>query len=233
MKIKKENILVIIPAYNEMDSIMATVRSVMSSGYSYIVVNDGSTDATLDICRENRFNVLNLPHNLGIGGAVQAGHKYALRNNYLVDIQVDGDGQHDPSFIWGLVKEIEDGADLVIGSRFLKNDQGFRSTPLRRIGINWIKTLIHLLTGAKVTDPTSGFRACGVKAIKMFSEEYPSDYPEPESIVSALENGLDVRELPVVMNERQGGVSSISGFSSIYYMITVTLAIIIEKIYKK
>lgn len=220
-------VLVIVPAYNEQDCIVETVRRIKETGYDYVVVNDGSKDNTLKLCRENGINVLDLPQNLGIGGAVQAGHKYAQHYGYDIDVQVDGDGQHDPSYIPQLVKMIEDGADLAIGSRFVQETDGFQSTWLRRVGITWLSGLLKLLTGKIVTDPTSGFRASGRRAIELFCDSYPMDYPEPESIASALKRGLQVRECSVNMLERQGGKSSIGGFSSIYYMIKVSLAILI------
>ena len=220
-------VLVVIPAYNEAQNIVSTVKTVTDQGYDYVVVNDGSTDNTLQVCRENGLNVLDLPQNLGIGGAVQAGHKYAQRFGYDVDIQVDGDGQHDPSYIPLLVEQIEAGADLVIGSRFLVQTDGFQSTFMRRVGITWLSFVINAVSGRKITDPTSGFRASGRRAIDLFCKYYPIDYPEPDSIVSAIKNGLDVREVSVLMRERQGGTSSIGGFKSIYYMIKVTLAILI------
>lgn len=221
-------VLVIVPAYNEAESIRASVKAVIDAGYDYVVVNDGSTDNTLEVCRVNHLNVLDLPQNLGIGGAVQAGHKYAKKYGYDIDVQVDGDGQHDPSFISQMVEQIDAGYDLVIGSRFLERTGGFQSTFLRRVGITWLTKVIKMCTGKYIADPTSGFRACGPKAIDYFCKNYPVDYPEPDSIVSVLTQGLSVSEVPVVMKERQGGASSISGFSSVYYMIKVTLAIIIS-----
>lgn len=218
-------VLVIIPAYNERESILSTVDGIRSLGYDYVVVNDGSTDDTLTICRKNGINVLDLPQNLGIGGAVQAGHKYAQRFGYDIDIQVDGDGQHDPSFIPQLISLIEQGADLAVGSRFLEKTDGFQSTLMRRVGITWLSMLLHVFTGKRLTDPTSGFRACDKRAIDLFCKSYPNDYPEPESIAHAIRVGLSVRECPVSMRERQGGVSSIGPLSSIYYMIKVSLAI--------
>ncbi len=225
---KQSRVLVIIPAYNESEAILDTVNDVIATGFDYVVVNDGSTDATLDICRSNHVNALNLPQNLGIGGAVQAGHKYAKKFGYEIDIQVDGDGQHDPSYIAALVEQVDAGSDLVVGSRFLEKTEGFQSTAMRRLGIAWLSGVIRALTHRTVTDPTSGFRACGPRAINLFCEDYPTDYPEPDSIVTALSRGLVVSEVPVCMRERQGGMSSISGFSSIYYMIKVTLAILIS-----
>ena len=223
-------VLVIIPAYNEQESIVAAVSSVVEVGYDYLVVNDGSCDATLDICRSHGFNVLNLSENLGIGGAVQAGYKYALEAGYDVAIQFDGDGQHDAACIEQLVDGVADGGDLVIGSRFLGGDNQFKSTFMRRVGIQWLSRVIRLF-GGRVSDPTSGFRACSRKALQLFCREYPIDYPEPESIVVAIGAGLSVEERPVVMHERQGGASSIGASSSAYYMIKVTLAIAIMGVF--
>lgn len=220
-------VLVVIPAYNEQESILSTVDKIRSYGYDYVVVNDGSRDDTLAICRSNSVNVLDLPQNLGIGGAVQAGHKYAQRCGYDIDVQVDGDGQHDPTYIKDLVELIQNGADLAIGSRFLVQTTGFQSTFMRRLGIKWLSFWIKLFTGQSVTDPTSGFRACNKRAIDLFCESYPTDYPEPESIAYAMKLGMQVKEASVNMLERQGGSSSIGGLSSIYYMIKVSLAILI------
>lgn len=225
--------LVIIPAYNEQESIVSVVSDVIAAGYDYIVVNDGSTDKTKSICEANGFNILNLPQNLGIGGCVQAGHKYALRNGYDVDIQFDGDGQHDAAFISHLVSLVEAGSDLAIGSRFVNDTDGFQSTALRRLGIVWLSFWIRLFSGRRITDPTSGFRASSRKALTLFCENYPTDYPEPESIMLAIKSGLSVDEASVIMHERQGGKSSIGGLSSLYYMIKVSLAISIVSLSHK
>lgn len=223
----ESRVLIIIPAYNEADSIVKVVNSVIGAGYDYVVINDGSTDDTLRLCREEGFRVLDLPENLGIGGAVQSGHKYAYRHGYDIDIQFDGDGQHDVDYVAKLVSEIEKGADMVIGSRFLEKTEGFQSSTMRRVGIRWISFLIKAFTGKRVTDPTSGFRACGRRCIELFSRDYPTDYPEPESIVSSFKRGFDVRDVSVIMHERKGGESSIKALSSVYYMIKVSLAIAI------
>lgn len=221
-------ILVIIPAYNEEKSIVSVVESVMNAGYDYVVINDGSTDSTLRVCREHDINVVDLKCNLGIGGAVQTGHKYAQRHGYDVDIQFDGDGQHDVAYIPALLEGIREGNDLVVGSRFLADGvSSFQSTFMRRIGITWLSKLLKVVTGQKFTDPTSGFRACGPRAIELFAKFYPTDYPEPESIAEAHQRGLKVSEVPVSMNERIAGESSIHKLSSIYYMVKVTLAILI------
>lgn len=226
-------VLVVIPAYNEQDSILDVVRKVEAAGYDYIVVNDGSTDRTPDICREEGLNCLNLSQNLGIGGAVQAGHRYAAEHGYDIDIQFDGDGQHDVMSIPMLIEAIQNGSDLVIGSRFVKKTDGFQSTWLRRVGIKWLSFLIKLCSGARIHDVTSGFRASGRRAIDLFCEYYPSDYPEPESIVCVGNAKLSIAEIPAIMHERQGGTSSIGGLKSAYYMISVSLAIITTKISHK
>lgn len=220
--------LVIIPAYNEEKSIVSVVESVVAAGYDYVVINDGSTDSTLSICRQHSINVVDLKCNLGIGGAVQTGHKYAKMHGYDVDVQFDGDGQHDVGYIPELLRGIQEGADLVIGSRFLaEGTSKFQSTFMRRVGIAWLSRLLRLVTKQRITDPTSGFRACGPRAIELFAKFYPVDYPEPESIAEAHQRGLKVSEMPVSMNERIAGESSIHKLSSVYYMVKVTLAILI------
>lgn len=225
--------IVIIPAYNESKNILAVINSITAAGYDYLVINDGSSDSTVSICDEHHINYLNLSRNLGIGGAVQAGHRYAFENDYDVDIQFDGDGQHDAAFIPALISQIENGDDLVIGSRFIEPSEGFRSTAMRRLGIRWLSHFIHLFSGLTITDATSGFRACDRKTIELFCDYYPSDYPEPESIVYAHNAGMTVSEVPVLMHERQGGTSSISGASGAYYMLKVSLAISILGIARK
>lgn len=226
--------LIIIPAYNEQDNIATTVKTVVDAGYDYVVINDGSTDRTLQICIDSGFNVIDLGCNLGIGGAVQAGHKYARSHGYAVDIQFDGDGQHDARFIPALLDAIERDSDLIVGSRFVdRGSSAFESTALRRVGIKWLSVLIKGVTGDDVKDPTSGFRACGSEAIKLFCDSYPSDYPEPESLVMASRAGCSIKEIPVSMNERAGGSSSISPLRSIYYMIKVTLAILITRLMRQ
>ena len=220
------NPLLIVPAYNEEESIERVVGTIIESGYDYIVVNDGSNDDTASICRRNGFNLLDLSRNLGIGGAVQAGHLFALERGYDVDIQFDGDGQHDVNYIPALLKGVEDGNDLVIGSRFVSPSSGFQSTTMRRAGIKWLQGMISLRAGVRVTDATSGFRACSRRAIELFAEDYPQDYPEPESVALAARQGLKVAEVPVTMHERQGGTSSIGALSAAYYMIKVSLAVL-------
>ncbi|HIS70343.1 MAG TPA: glycosyltransferase family 2 protein [Candidatus Gallacutalibacter stercoravium] len=222
-------VLIIIPAYNEEKCIEQVVRAIDGKypNVDYLVVNDCSRDNTEKILRQNGFSHLKLPINLGIGGGVQSGYLYAVENNYDITIQMDGDGQHDPSYIPALIEPICSGqADMVIGSRFIEK-RGFQSSALRRLGIHWLKHVIRLCSGVKISDATSGFRACSKSVTRLFSESYAQDYPEPEAIVAAAMNGFRVCEVPVQMNERLGGDSSISGLKSIYYMIKVTLALLI------
>ncbi len=229
MKSKK---LVIIPAYNESESIRDTVREIISKApdFDYVVVNDCSTDNTLQILMDEGFNYLDLPVNLGIGGAVQAGYRYAEENGYDIAVQVDGDGQHDPEYLGKMAEELEKSeADMIIGSRFIEKE-GFQSSALRRVGIKYFTGLIKLVTGKTVTDPTSGLRMIGRNVIEEFADKYPRDYPEPESVVAILKHRRKVVEMPVKMRERQGGTSSIHMWKSVYYMIKVTIAILIERV---
>ena len=224
--------LIIIPAYNEEENIKKVVENIIYHfpQYDYIIVNDGSIDSTAEICKSENYAFLNLPINLGIGGAVQAGYRYAKANDYDVAIQMDGDGQHDISYADQMLMLIGDmKADVVIGSRFLEN-KGFQSSGVRRAGIKILSVLIKICTGVNVNDVTSGFRAVNRKFIDIYSKDYSNDYPEPEAIVSAVMYGGKIFEIPVVMNERQGGISSIKFWNSIYYMIKVSLAIVIRRI---
>ena len=224
--------LIIIPAYNEEENIKKVVENIIYHfpQYDYIIVNDGSIDSTAEICKSENYAFLNLPINLGIGGAVQAGYRYAKANDYDVAIQMDGDGQHDISYADQMLMLIGDmKADVVIGSRFLEN-KGFQSSGVRRAGIKILSVLIKICTGVNVNDVTSGFRAVNRKFIDIYSKDYSNDYPEPEAIVSAVMYGGKILEIPVVMNERQGGISSIKFWNSIYYMINVSLAIVIRRI---
>lgn len=227
--------LAIIPAYNEEKNILNTVEDILNNApeFAYVIINDCSIDNTYEICKKNNLNVVNLPVNLGIGGAVQTGYKYALENGYDVAVQVDGDGQHDASYLEQLVSEMEKtGADMVIGSRFI-DKTGFQSSAIRRIGIIYFSHLIKLFTKKTITDSTSGLRLVNRDVIKQFANSYPSDYPEPESIVQLLKQGRKVEEISVIMRERQGGVSSINLPKSIYYMIKVSLAIFITSVSTK
>lgn len=233
-------VLIIIPAYNEEKSIVNTVSMIEKTKLKnhtldYVIINDGSKDNTKQICIENNYNFIDLPINLGIGGAVQTGYKYALYNNYDIAIQFDGDGQHDASYIESLVKEIVAGNDIAIGSRFVKELSEFKSTAIRRVGINFLSRLIKLCTGKKIYDPTSGFRAANKKVISEFAADYPIDYPEPDTIVTIIKKGYKVSEIPVKMNERKEGKSSLNAhiFKPFYYMLKVSIAIVIASLSTK
>lgn len=221
--------LIIIPAYNEAGSIGSLIRQLKNEGQSDIlVVNDGSNDNTEEIVRNMGVTCISLPINLGIGGAVQTGFRYAFEKQYDIALQVDADGQHDPSFIEDLIRPIlQDRADVVIGSRFIQK-VGFQSSFSRKIGIRILKLLNYLLMGKNITDCTSGFRAYNFKAITFLSENYSVDFPEPEAIVSLLKKGFRILEVPVVMKPRETGNSSIYGLNSIYYVFKVFISIIIE-----
>ena len=223
-------ILVIIPAYNEEKSIVSVVESVMNAGYDYVVINDGSTDSTLRVCREHDINVVDLKCNLGIGGAVQTGYLYGCQYGYDLAVQFDGDGQHDGSYLERMAEELlRTGSDMVIGSRFIEKE-GFQSSGLRRVGIRYFSALIRLLTGKRVTDPTSGMRMVNRDVMELYARSYPKDYPEPESVTAILRMGKKVTEIPVVMKKREEGTSSIGGVKSVYYMIKVTLAVLMERL---
>ena len=225
-------VLLIIPAYNEEKSLRSLIEEIKTvcPYVDYLVVNDCSSDDTERLLEELGANYITLPCNMGIGGAVQSGYRYAAQNGYDIAIQIDGDGQHDVRFVKDMVKLIEDKqADVVIGSRFI-DKEGFQSSQARRIGIRILSMLIRLMCGAKVKDVTSGFRAVNRRFIELFAENYPDDYPEPEVIVTAKLYGAVIKELPVVMRERTTGKSSINLKRSIYYMIKVSLAIIICRI---
>lgn len=227
--------LVIIPAYNEAENIVNTVTTLTTTCpfVDYVIINDCSKDDTAKICKENGYNFVSLPINLGIGGGMQTGYKYAMENGYDIAIQFDGDGQHNAEYIKDIIKPIEDGeADLVIGSRFI-NKEGFQTSFMRRFGINVLGAVLRICGKVKVTDATSGFRAASRPVIEFFSNYYAQDYPEPEAIIATSVSGFRIKEVPVVMNERTAGVSSISSFKSVYYMIKVTLAILIYKLVGK
>ena len=228
-------ILVIIPAYNEQDSIINVIKKLKKDfpRADYVVINDCSKDNTLSVLKENNTSFVNLPINLGIGGGVQTGYKYALENGYDIAIQIDGDGQHDTAYLDKVIAPIEEGvADIAIGSRFI-DKEGFQSSGMRRAGIKFLSALIKICCGTKVRDVTSGFRAVNRKYIKMYAYDYPTDYPEPEAIVQASVDGARISEVPVIMKERETGQSSIYAWKSIYYMIKVSLAIIICRISKR
>lgn len=227
--------LIIIPAYNEEKNIGCFLDKLEKSykEYDYIVINDCSKDSTKTLLKERGAPFLDLPINLGIGGGVQAGYLYAFEKGYDIAIQMDGDGQHLPEYLDNIVRLIEEGvADAAIGSRFIKNE-GFQSSIMRRVGIKFLSSLIKVLTGNRIYDVTSGFRAVNRRCIEAFANEYAQDYPEPEALVFSAAKGFKTIEVPVKMQERIGGESSITGFKTIYYMIKVTFSLIIAKVAKK
>lgn len=233
--------LIILPAYNEELALPATIERLggLPASYELVVVNDGSRDQTAAVARRlaaespRPIHVLDLSQNLGIGGAVQTGYRFAEHaGRFTWVVQFDADGQHPAEAIVELVETCErEDWDLGVGSRFLKQTtEGDRSTFLRRMGIRFFAWLISLLTGARVTDPTSGFRCAGPRAWKSFARSYPDDYPEPESLFWCVRNGLTVGEIPVAMRQRTTGQSSIQSLRTAYYMIKVTLAILIDRV---
>ena len=225
-------ILVIIPCYNEQESIERVIENLKANApfADYLIVNDCSTDKTLGILQVNGMNYINNPVNLGIGGGVQAGYLYARENGYDVAVQMDGDGQHDPKYLEKVCAPVIDGTyDMCIGSRFIEKE-GFQSSFMRRLGINIISFMIKLFTGKKIYDVTSGYRACNKELINFFADNYADDYPEPEAIITSVLSGFKVGEVPVVMVERQGGTSSIRSLKSAYYMVKVCLALVVDRI---
>lgn len=227
----EKRVLIIIPAYNEEACIRDVVLELrrVCPQYDYVVINDASTDGTLAVLRDNGFNYINLPSNLGIGGNVQTGYLYAIERGYDVAVQMDGDGQHLPECLPAIVEPVLRGeCDMCVGSRFIEK-QGFQTSAMRRFGILFLRTVLRLTCGVRVTDVTSGFRACSRRLTAIYAQNYAQDYPEPEAIMIAVMSGCTVREAPVRMRERQGGTSSISPFKSVYYMIKVTLAILLAR----
>ena len=227
-------VLLVIPAYNEESNILKTYNDIIkynkenNTKYDVVVINDGSKDKTEQILRDNNINHIQLIHNLGIGGAVQTGYKYAYENNYDIAIQYDGDGQHDVNYVKDVIKPIEDGkADFVIGSRFVKQLSKFRTSKARRLGIRVISFFIKLVTGIKIYDTTSGFRAANKEIIADFAASYPLEYPEPITTVELAKKGYKIKEVAVNMKERTGGKSSIHTWKSVYYMVNVILSILI------
>ena len=225
-----KRILAIVPALNEVENIGTVVRNLTSTSnwLDVLVIDDGSTDKTAEVARANGAKVISLPVNLGIGGAVQTGFIYAVKNDYDVALQVDGDGQHRAEEIIKLIDPILLGeADVTIGSRFLAKTL-YKSALSRRLGIYLLSKTIQSVVRKNYTDPTSGFRAYNQKALRVVSNHYSTDYPEPDSIVTLIKNGLRVIEISVEMDARLSGNSSITPFRSGYYMVKVSLAIILN-----
>lgn len=228
-----KKILIIIPAYNEAENIKKTIEEVraLQPHLDILVIDDGSSDHTAINAKAAGVSVVSLPFNLGIGAAVQTGLQYAFYRNYDIVVRVDADGQHDVQCVPALIDFIESlKADIVIGSRFVDPSSDYRSSFVRRIGIQFFAHLISFLTRCKITDPTSGFNAFNKKGIKIFAQDYPYDFPEPESIVIAQRAGLKIVEIPVKMRKRLSGHSSIRYCKTLYYMIKVTFAILLDMI---
>jgi glycosyltransferase involved in cell wall biosynthesis len=222
-------VVVIIPAYNEEASLTRVIGNVCQvvPWADVVVINDGSSDRTATVAGAAGARVITLPFNLGIGAAMQTGFLFADEHGYNYAVQVDGDGQHDPREILDILQPVVAGqADVVAGSRYIE-DRGYITPALRRFGIMLLATAISAITRRRVTDPTSGFRASNRKAIRFCARHYPSDYPEPESVVLFWQARLRMIETPVTMNPRFGGQSSITPFRSFYYMVKVFLAILI------
>ncbi|CDB28710.1 glycosyl transferase family 2 [Firmicutes bacterium CAG:582] len=234
---KNPKVLLIIPAYNEEKNILTVYKNICDynkkakTKLDVVFINDGSIDATEKILCENNINHIKLIQNLGIGGAVQTGYKYALYNDYDIAIQFDGDGQHNVNYVEALIKPIlEENVDMTIGSRFIDSSSSeFKSSFLRRVGIKLISSCIHFKTRVRIYDTTSGFRASNKNAIAMFAIHYPLEYPEPISSVDVILSGMKIKEVPVSMNERLAGKSSINSWKNIYYMVNVVLSILLRK----
>ena len=224
--------LVIVPAFNEAEAIGWVVRDLRRHApwADVLVVNDGSADETSEAARAAGAKTLDLPVNLGIGGAVQTGYRYAWEHGYDIAFQFDGDGQHRAKRLADLAAPLVTAeADLVVGSRFLR-PRGMTATGMRLVGIRVLAAAVSKVMGQRITDPTSGFRAAGRRAIELFAQEYPQDYPEPESLVLVHRQGLRVKEVPAAMRRRRGGVSSIGLWIGIHYMTKVLLAVLMDAV---
>jgi len=220
----------IVPAFQEEAVIASLVLEIKSFDPSLdiVVVDDGSTDRTAASAAAAGAAVVRLPYNLGIGGAVQTGFKYALERGYDIAVRLDGDGQHDPAELPKLLEPLaRDDADVVVGSRFAGGDREYRPAFARRAGIRWFAGLVSLLTRQQLTDTTSGFQAVNARGIRLFAADYPHDYPEVEAAVMVVRHRLRILEVPVRMRERELGASSITTLRSLYYAIKVTLALLV------
>jgi glycosyltransferase involved in cell wall biosynthesis len=220
----------IVPALNEEHTIQLVIDELRAfdRGLDIVVIDDGSRDRTADVAAACGTHVLRLPFNLGIGGAVQTGFKFAFERGYDIAVRVDGDGQHDPAQLTRILEPVLRGdADIAVGSRFAAEEGGYRSSRSRRVGIRILATVVSRIVGQRVTDTTSGFQALNRKGIELFARDYPHDYPEVEATVMVFRHRLRLQEVPVSMRERGGGTSSITALRSMYYMVKVLLAIFV------
>jgi len=228
-------VIAIVPAHNEERAIGGVVDAIraVDPSFDVVVIDDGSSDGTASVAASHGAAVVVLPFNLGIGGAVQTGFKYALEHGYGLAVRLDGDGQHDPAELAKLLAPVRRGeADIVTGSRFVGGDGAYRPPLSRRVGITWFARVVSLLTRQRVTDTTSGFQALNGRGIALFASDYPSDYPEVEAIVLVFKHRLRLAEEPVLMREREHGQSSITVVRSVYYMLKVTLALCVAMMRK-
>ena len=222
--------IAVVPARNEEAAVARVIEELreFDPALDVVVIDDGSSDATAERAAAAGAAVVPLPFNLGIGGAVQTGFKFALEHGYEIVIRLDGDGQHDPQEIPSLLAPLERGeADVVVGSRFATGAGSYKPAFARRAGIRWFAGLVSLLTGQKLTDTTSGFQAVNARAIRLFAADYPHDYPEVEAAVMVVRHRLRILEVPVQMRGRETGASSITALRSLYYAIKVTLALLV------
>jgi glycosyltransferase involved in cell wall biosynthesis len=220
----------IVPAFNEERNIGRVLDELraLDPGLDVVVVSDGSRDGTVEVAVARGAHVISLPFNLGIGGAVQTGFRYAWEEGYELAVRLDGDGQHDPAELPALVAPIVSGeADLAVGSRFVVGG-GYRSSAARRVGIRILAAVVSAIARQRLTDTTSGFQAANRKVIGVYAADLPHDYPEVEGMVMAIKHRIRLVEVPVTMREREHGRSSIGAFGSVYYMIKILLALFVD-----
>jgi len=228
--VSDERRVAIVPALNEEHSLPRVIDELRAfdPALDIVVVDDGSVDRTAEVAAANGARVLRLPFNLGIGGAVQTGFRYAFEHGYDFAVRIDGDGQHDPSQLDRVLAPVLCGeADIAVGSRFATESDGYRSSRTRRFGIRLLARVVSRIVGQRVTDTTSGFQALNRHGIALFARDYPHDYPEVEATVMVFRHRLRLVEVPVTMRERRGGRSSITALRSVYYMVKVLLAIFV------
>jgi len=230
MKQADRGILIIIPAYNEEDTVADVISQIIAEqpAIDILVVNDGSSDRTSRVVKEAGVRLIEHTFNMGVGAAVQTGFKYAVRHGYSVAVQVDGDGQHLASELHKIIEPVLSGkADVVVGSRFMGHGD-YKASVVRGVGIGFFASVVSMIIGRPITDPSSGFRATGRQAMWFLSDIYPEDYPEVEALVLLHKKGFTIDEVPVTMAPRKGGKSSITTSRGIYYMVKVFLAILVD-----